>query len=462
MPSDLADLAQSDVIICIADDLESTHNVAALRIKDAVSGHPAAPRNGKLLLVSAFEGEMADFAEPYGGVWLRPRPGAEPQVVDALAKGNAPGALVSGDSATAAKVLALARDPEKRLSIVYAPSPVDSQAAGNGAAAAANLAIALRGEDAAKSLHVLPTEANVNGARDMGVDPLRGPGGGTPAQSGMTFDEMVDAAIAGKLKAMIVVGDNPLMFAPGRARIEQALAALDLLVVIDSLLTDTAKAAHAVFADVPSYAKTGTYTSADRRVSRMHAALAALGDARPALLALTDLANAIGGADTWTYAHPDAVTDEIAATVAGYEPFHSGRTIWSKTRVPSQPSKAEPQPVAAPAIGVAKGELLLATFRTLYTSLEGAAIHASDADKLHREDFVELHPADAAALHVADGDEVTLATANGEVTLPARISPRVLEGVAFVPYYVDGGAVTKLLAPGGAPTAVKLKVAATA
>jgi predicted molibdopterin-dependent oxidoreductase YjgC len=462
LPSDLADLAHSDVIICIADDLESSHNVAALRIKDAISGHPAAPRNGKLLLVSAFEGELADFAEPYGGVWLRPRPGMEPRTVDALAKGTAPGALAAGDPSAASAILDLARDPAKRVSIVYAPSPVDMQAAGNGAAAAANLAIDLRGEDAAKSLYVLPTEANVNGARDMGVDPLRGPGGVAPAQPGMTFDEMIDAAIAGKLKAMIVVGDNPLMFAPGRARIEQALAALDLLVVIDGLLTDTAKAAHAVFADVPSYAKTGTYTGADRRVSRLHAALDALGDARPALLALTDLANAIGGADTWTYAHPDAVTDEIAATVPGYEPFHSNRTIWSKTRVASQTSKAEQQSVAASNLNVAKGELLLATYRTLFTSLEGASIHAPDADKLHREDFVELHPSDAAALHVTDGDEVTLQTVNGEVALPVQISARVLEGVAFVPCYTDGGAVTKLLGPGGAPVSVKLKVAATA
>ncbi len=295
---------------------------------------------------------MADFAEPYGGVWLRPRPAHEAAVVDALAKGDV-GAEVAMPSSRATSrraraILDAARDEKKTVSIIYAPSPVDAAAAGNGARAAANLAIALRGEKAAESLYVLPTEANVNGARDMGVDPERGPGRVALAQPGMDFDAMIDAAIAGTLKAMVVVGDNPLMFAPDRARVQKALDALDVLIVIDSLLTDTAKAAHVVLADVPSYGKTGTYTNAERRVNRLHAALAALGDARPALLALTDLANEIGGADTWTYAHPDAVTDEIAANVPGYERFRAELRATGARRASFElPSKFEQQPVAA-------------------------------------------------------------------------------------------------------------------
>ena len=113
--------------------------------------------------------------------------------------------------------------------------------------------------------------------------------------------------------------------------------------------------------------------------------------------------------------------------------------------------------VAAPS-----GSLLLTTGRTLFTSLEGAAMHASDADKLHREEFVELHPADAAALRIDDESDVTLVTANGELTIRCKISDRVLEGVAFVPYSHDGGAVCGLLGRGGAPVAVSVKVGALA
>jgi predicted molibdopterin-dependent oxidoreductase YjgC len=279
----------------------------------------------------------------------------------------------------------------------------------------------------------------------------------------MTFDAMVDAAESGALKALVVAGDNPLMHAPDRARVEAALAKLDVLVVIDSLLTDTAQLAHVVLADVPSYAKTGTYTNAERRVNRLHAAVAALGDARPALLALTDLANAIGGADTWAYAHPDAVTDEIAASVPRYERFASSYNLWGKARASEPATKAEAQPASgATALQAAAGTLLLTTGRTLFTSLEGAAVHSPDADKLHREEFVELHPADAASLGVKDGDEVTLATDRGELSIRVSVSGRVLEGVCFVPSHYDGGAVTRLLDRRGAAPRVRVRVPATA
>jgi predicted molibdopterin-dependent oxidoreductase YjgC len=464
LPADMINLSRSDVVICIADDLESSHNVAALRLKDSIVGNPAAPRNGTLLLVSHIWGEMADFAEPYGGVWLQPRPGSEAAVVDALAK-RASGedaqlpATGDGDVARALEILEAAKDAGKTVSIVYAPSPVDAAAAGAGARAAANLAIALRGERAAESLYVMPTEANVNGARDMGVDPERRPGRVALPEAGMSFGEMVDAVLEGKLRAMVVVGDNPAMFAPDSGRVRKALESLDLLIVIDSLLTDTAKLAHVVLADVPSYGKAGTYSNAERRVNRMHAAIEALGDARPASLALADLANALAAADTWTYDHPDRVTDEIAATVPAYERFDSQYVLWGKARAVELPSRFERQPVTAEEPAAGNGELLLTTGRTLYTSLDGAEVHAENADKLHREEFVEVSVADAANLRLSDEDIVTLATERGELELRCKVSYRVREGVLFVPYYYDGGAVTMLLPPTGASVPVKVRVA---
>jgi predicted molibdopterin-dependent oxidoreductase YjgC len=467
LPADMINLGRSDVVVVIAEDLESSHNVAALRIKDGIAGNPAAPRDGKLVLVSHLWGEMADFAEPYGGAWLRPQPGGEAAAVDALARlvegggGEAPG-VSAGDLAAAAAVLKAAQDPAKVVSVVYAVPSFDITAASEGAKAAANLAIALRGENAAESLYVMPTEANVRGALDMGVDPQRAPAGGA-AVAGMSFPEMVDAAIDGRLKAMVVVGDNPLMFAPGRGRVERALAALELLIVVDGLHTETAQRAHVVFADVPSYAKTGTYTNAEGRVNRLHAGFAALADARPALLALCDLGNALGGAGTMPYAHPDAVTDEIAGKVERYARFTSAHKFWGKSRARGEPRAPEKQTVA-PAMPSAAGDgrLLLTTSRTLFTSLEGAAVRSTDADKLHREEFVELHPADAAALGVGDGDEISLASGHGELTLRCRPSARVREGVCYVPSYYSGGAVTALLPADGAVIAVDVKVPAPA
>lgn len=461
LPSDAINIGRSDIVVVICDDIEESHNVFSLRVKDAIVGNPAAPRHGKLVLVSSQRSELADFAEPYGGVWLQPAVGAEAAVVDALAKGDGasvPG--VQGDASRAREILDEARDPAKVASILYAPHPLDARAAGEGAKAAANLAIELRGERAAESLIVLPTEANVHGAVDMGVSPDEGPGRAAASVPGMDFAQMIAAANAGTLKALIVVGDNPLMFAPGTAAVRSALEKLELLIVIDDVMTDTAKLAHCVFADVPTYAKTGTFSNAERRVNRLHAALDAIGDARPALLALTDLANALK-ADSFVYDHPDAVTNEIAATVPGYEPFTSAFERWGKIRIADQATKAEWQEVA-PAPVTSNGGLMLKTARTLYTSTDGAAIHAPDADKLHREEFVELHPADAAALRIADGGEAMIVTEHGELALRVKLSDRIPEGVAFLPYYFDGGAVCGLLAAVGAPVAVQIRVAVPA
>jgi predicted molibdopterin-dependent oxidoreductase YjgC len=466
---DMINLGRSDVVFVIADDLESSHNVAALRIKDAIVGNPLAPRDGKLVLISHLWGEMADFAEPYGGAWLRPIPGNEATVVEALAESTNVGAQravpsgVEGDWNAALAALELAKDLAKTVSIVFATPRFDAAAAEAGARAAANLAKVLRGDNAVDCMYVLPVEANANGMFDMGVDPFRG------TEPGMTFDAMLDAAIDGKLKAMIVVGDNPLMFAPDRARVERALASLDALIVIDSVLTDVASLAHAVFADVPAYGKTGTFTNAERRVNRLHSALDALGDARPALLALTDLANAIGAGDTWSYVHPDDVTNEIAKSVRGYETFIApgpwgqwgkhrvGRTVASPEG--AQPPSAVRATATQPQAARAEGTLILTTGRTLYTSLEGALIHDPDADKLHREEFVEIHPNDASSLHINDEDELTLATEAGELSVRCKVSARVREGVLFLPAYYEGGAVTRLLDRTGTPVLVRVKVA---
>jgi predicted molibdopterin-dependent oxidoreductase YjgC len=369
--------------------------------------------------------------------------------------------LASGDVATALSIaVEAAKDEKKSVCVVYAVHPFDARAAAEGAKAAANLAIALCGEAAAQHLYILPSEANVWGARDMGVDPHLAPGHVDAPSGGMAFADMIDAVRAGTLKAMVVVGDNPLMFGPDRARVEAALSRLELLVVIDSVLTDTAAKAHAVFADVPTYSKAGTFTNAERRVNRLHAAMDALGDARPGSLALIDLANAIGELGSWKYAHPDAVTDEIAEKVAAYERFSSAFGGWGKQHAAGTPTRTERQPVASAEDAREQGYALLTTGRTLYTSLEGAALHSEEADKLHREEFLEVHPADAAALGLRDGDEVVLAGNGTELAVHAKVSGRVMEGVVFLPSYYNGGAVNRLLDRNGAATPVRLQVAA--
>ena len=509
LPADMTDLAKARTILVVADDLESSHNVACLRVKDA------AVRNGaRLIVVTPRWGELCDFAQ----VWLRPNPGQEAHVLAALAGAllqdekvvtslkaspaagledlaKAPLPALSDDLADLVSRAALtladaAKQPpdERRIAIVYAVPHLGAEAAGTVTAAVANLAILCCGpQETAPSLFVLPPEVNAWGLQDMGVTPGLLPGYRTvedegarqevekawsvspPSAAGLGFREALAAVQEGRVKAMVVLGDNPLFVAPDKAWVKTCLSSLDLLLVIDSVLSDTARLAQVVLPDVGVFGKDGTYTSADRRIVRLRDAVAPISEARPAWRILTELGAALAqrlglDASTWEYASAAQVMDEIAGLVPLY-----GQARYGELESGAQqdfaglpPQTAVLQPLALEPTAAGEG-LVLTSSRTLYTSWEGAAIHSPEADKLHREEFVEMNAADAAALGVEDGQEVVLANERGELTIRVKISDSVLPGSAFVPLYYDGGAVTALFGrEDGALARVRIAVRATA
>ncbi len=480
LPADLAELATASTIVVIADDLESSHNVAALRIKDAV-----VKDNARLVVISARYGEVCDFIAPPPagsimpspprvhssdptGVWLRPSAGGELATLTALTRlvaervGSKADGIEAALSAStqapgvedaalgrAAEILHEASSADGHLAIVFAPSPAYPALAGEGARAAANLAIVCRGDRAADSLYVLPHETNVHGIRDMGIRPAAG------AQD-------LRSMLSGGVKALVVVGDNPAMHAQDQASVTAALQALDCLIVIDSLQTDTAKLAHVALADVPTYGKDGTYVNADRRVGRLTRGETPTGDQRDCLDLLNLLAGLLSkrlnrdflpaGADA------AAVMNEVSAMVDGYAGAAYDRLESGVTRVlPSRPSTARVQPVALPTVPTDEGRLLLTTSRSLYTSLEGASIHSEEADKLHREEFLELNPADAAALGVLQNHPVVVSNGTQELTLSAALTDAVAPGSVYLPLYFDGGIVNRLLPTDGSLAAVTVR-----
>ncbi len=466
--ADLSQVAEARTIVVIADDLESSHNVAALRIKDAVVKNDA-----RLVVISARYGEVCDFIAPPPsgsimpspqrvrsadptGVWLRPAPGGETATVVALA------ALLSGGTATEAPGVDSAElqhaaeiiksTGEAHLAVVYAPSAAYPEIAGAGAMAAANLAIAAKGATAAENLYYLPTEANVNGVRDMGVRP--GNGGSD-----------IDAMLRGGVKALVVVGDDPMLLGHDRDAVEAALKGLDCLIVIDSLRSETAELADVVFADVTGYGKDGTTTSADRRVGRLSRAEAATGDQRDAIETLNALAGALATSLGKQYASPGSdaasIMDKIASSVEGYAGARHASMESGRTRaLRGTPSQAKTQNVTLPALPSANGRLLLTASRTLYTSREGASIRHEEADKLHREEFLEINPSDAAALGIGQNRPVIVTNGSHELTLSAALTDVVARGSVYLPLYFDGGVVNRLLpADGSAPVTVTVRPA---
>jgi predicted molibdopterin-dependent oxidoreductase YjgC len=468
LPADLTALQSARTIVVIADDLESSHNVAALRVKDAVV------RNGaSLVVVSSRYGEVCDFIEPppagsimpspqrpapadQTGVWLRPSPGGEIATVaalgrllagslatgavqpDALGPSEAPG-VPTADMARAASILQRAAHSQAPVAIVFAPNPASPALAGRAAQVVANLAVLCCGARAAESLFVLPVEANVNGIRHMGVQP--GPGG-------------LDAeAMLGRVRALLVVGDNPAMFARSNDEARAAIEKMDCVVTIDSLNTDTAKLSHFVFADLPTYGKDGTFTSADHRVGRLCRAESPTGDQRDCLEVLhalgTALAGRLGKAADLPGPTAAQVMEVIAASVPGYAAARYEQLQSGVTRVlGAPPTGAQVQAVTVAPPPRADGALVLTTARTLFTSLEGASIHSPEADKLHREEFIEVNPADAMALGIGQNRPVLVQNGGRAVTLSAALTDAVAPGSVFVPLYLEGGVVNALLHAG--------------
>ena len=436
LPSSYDAIEQAGTIIVVGGDIEESHQVISLRVKDAVVKHGA-----KLVLVSPRWGELVDFA----AVWLQPRPGAEASTAQALADtGAAVPAGVDAASLEAARALLAEQsadgdDGAPDCAIVFAPGALSAEAAEAQAAACTNLAVAALGERAAQGLYYLPTDANVLGISDMGV---------APGEGGRSFPEIIEGARDGAIRGLLIHDDNPLLNAPGSDDVRSALENVEALVVIDSLRSTTAQHANVVLAELPFFAKDGTITTGDRRITRQRPAAPPRRDERDGVAILVALANALGG----DFAHESAgeVMAEAAAGLEGYEPHEATRSGRTRALSSSPASGASPQPLPAGGEGAEADGLRLIADRSLYTSWEGASLRSEEADKLHREETLLINPADAEPLGVRSGDELVLANGPHEVRIAAQLDDGVPAGVVYASRYFDGGALMALFPLRGA------------
>jgi len=422
MAADLTRLRTSKTVVVLADDLEESHNVASVRVKDAVVQQKA-----RLVVIGPLRSELVDFAS----VWVRAEAGNEglaaAQIAEAL--GGAPPA--NDDIAAAAALLKGATAGETM--VVCAPNPVSPAVAGAMAGGAANLAVALFGADASAHLAVLPPEVNTYGLLDQGV-----------AASG------ADNPLAG-LAGLLVLRDDPTMRLPGAA---EALAAIGTVVVVDGIHHETAKRAGVVIAEGRAYAATGTYTQGDFRVQRLTAAVRPEGDATTMFNALTLLAGALG---VEVPATVDAALGAIAKAEASYQPAWDlivGEGV--KIQV-----AASPKAVAAPVEALEAGTgLRLITSRDLYTAADAAALRHPEAEKLHRYDRIQMSEPDAARLGIGTGDAVRISAGAVTITAQATVTERVPAGHVYVSSLLQGGAVVAMATSSAVPM-VELSAAAS-
>lgn len=419
MATDLTRLKDAKTIVVIADDLEESHNVTAVRAKDAVVHHHA-----KLITIGALRSELVD----YSAVWVRCAAGEEGNAAAQIAeiiRGDATG---SGTIGEAAEILKAASKDE--TVIICAPNPVSPAVAGAMASGSANLAIACFGNDASNTLAVLPPEVNVHGLLDISV----GISGGPDPLEGIT--------------GLLVIRDDPTMRLPQAA---EALARVGTVVVIDNVLHTTAKAADVVLAEGRAYGSKGTYTQMDFRVQRLAAAVKPEGDAVPLLEVLGALGTALGIDLPKT---ADAAMGEIVKANAAYQAAYDliiGEGI--RLEVPVS-AKAEMIPVDRPAAG---DGLRVITGRDLYTALDAAALRHPEAEKLHRYDRIQVSEEDALRLGIQSGDDIEISSGDVAIAAKATVTERVPAGAVYVSSLLQGGAVVRFFSGQSLP-AVRLGV----
>ena len=402
MATDMTRIPKAKAIVVVSDDLEESHNVLSVRIKDAVAGEKAT-----LVVIGALRSELVDFAAH----WIRPAAGEEGQATASLASAVAGQGDASADIAAAAEAL---RNSEGAI-VICAPNPVSPAIAGAMAGGAANLAVALHGEAASDHLVIAPPEVNTHGLLDVGV-----------------AAEGSDNPLAG-LSGLLVIRDDPTMRLPGAAA---ALEGLDALVVIDSVAHETAKRATAVLAEGRAYASRGTYTQGDFRVQRLEPAIVPEGEAVTCFAALSALAGALGVA---VPADPETALAAISNETPAYQPA-ADLIIGEGVRMEVAASGQGTMVPVADSTSTGEG-LRIITGRDQYTATDAAALRHPEAEKLHRYDRFQVSEEDAERLGIADGDEIELT--DGELTLRAlaTVTDRVPEGAVYVSSLLQGGAV---------------------
>ena len=279
-----------------------------------------------------------------------------------------------------------------------------------------------------------------------------------PLGPGLTATEMIEAAAAGTIKAMYIMGEDPANSDPCSENVRQALESLDFLVVQDIFMTATAQLADVVLPGAVWAEKEGSFTNTERRVQWSHKAIEPPGVARSDGEIICDVARSMGL--QFDYPHAASVLDEINRTVPQYagitrERLDAGSIAWPCPNAdhPGTPilhssgfnlADGKASIVAVPFRPAAEAAsrdypLILTTGRVAVHHNAGSMTRRSPSLISREPDlYVEMNREDAAALDVQDGDEVKITTIRGETAAIARLRDRVKKGVVFMPFHFPG------------------------
>jgi len=335
-------------------------------------------------------------------------------------------------------------------------------------------------------LHPLRGQNNVQGASDAGLIPMFYPdyqrvaapeakhrfeqfwGTALDPKPGLTVVEIVNAACAGEIRGMYIMGENPALSDPDANHARTGLAALNHLVVQDIFLTETAYLADVVLPATAWPEKAGTVTNTDRVVQLGRKAIDPPGDAKPDLWIIVEMARRLGL--RWSYAHPRDVFNEMRRcmdSIAGItwerlerdsaviypceQEGDPGQPVMFTERFPTPSGRAKLVPadlISAAEQPDAEYSMVLITGRQLEHWHTGAMTRrAGVLDALEPEPVASLHPLDLSRLGVKPGSIVTVESRRGSISLYARADEGTPEGALFIPFCYYEASANKLTNP---------------
>jgi NADH-quinone oxidoreductase chain G len=291
------------------------------------------------------------------------------------------------------------------------------------AIAAANLALltGIAGRQGS-GLYLCGEKANSQGAVDLNI---------LPGEKGMGAQQMLTAAGEGELKALYLIGEDPLVSYPDRKLVENALEKT-FLIAQDIFLSESVKKADVVFPAASFAEKDGTFTNAERRIQRLRAGIKSPGEAKTDFEILQLLLKEAGASAATT---PAETFKALAAETAGYEMVTLDMVgpqgyVWGSDNL--QIEKKKLVPVAG--ADALEGRYQLLVGSALYHS-GTVSVHAKGPMAVVSEPYIELGRDDAAELKLAEGDLLKLKAADGEIQAKVKVDRRLPKGVFFTPYH---------------------------
>ena len=325
---------------------------------------------------------------------------------------------------------------------------------------------------------------NVQGAADMGCQPHQGAGyfemndldvqkryaefygTQTPSEPGWKIPQMFDNAIAGKLKALWLMGEDVVQTDPDAHHVRHAMDSLDFLVVQEIFMTETAKYADVILPASSFLEKSGTFTNAERRVQRVNATVKPLAGTKPDGQILCEIIQRFG------YPQADYTPDGVLAEVASIVPFFKGAT-WENLgeqgkQWPIAEGGRDTQILHTESFKRGLGKFhffdwhesnelvtngkefpfILTTGRILEHYNCGTMTRRTGNEQIVSRDLLAINPADAKAKSISTGDTVKLFSARGEVELEANVTDEVKPGILYTTFHFPEAMVNNVTGQG--------------